>query len=283
MAESSISRAAWSTSVLEQLDRLLQACVLQAHVAANPPEVEQVPAQRRTGEEAARVRAVRQRIAAPADAAEQGDGREIVGLRDADLRRLRGDLPGGRADVRPPQQQLGRNSLYDQRLDGRQRPWTDASSGTSPGLRPRRAASALRCLRASLEGPGSSHSVARYCVFACCTSSSESWPALNIFSVISRLRFWMRRVALGDVDAKQGRPVAEVEVRHLRAQQHLYVVLARDGGEIGGVGGFDAAPETPPEIQFPAHVEACLVAVEAEVGGCCRRLPAARPRGPPRR
>ena len=66
----------------------------------------------------------------------------------------------------------------------------------------------------------------------------------------------MRRVALGDVDAQQRRPVGEVEVRHLRAQQHLHVLLAGDGCEVGGIGGFDAAAESAPEIQFPADVEA---------------------------
>ena len=93
-------------AVLKTFNRLLQARVLQAHIAANPAEVEHVPRQRGTGGETAAVGAGIQRIPGPADAAEQRDGREVVGFRNADLRRLRGDLPGGRADIRPAQQQL---------------------------------------------------------------------------------------------------------------------------------------------------------------------------------
>ena len=55
-----------------------------------------------------------------------------------------------------------------------------------------------------------------------------------------------------DGDPQLGRAVRKVETGGLGTEQYLGIPLIIDGGEEGGVGRFDAAPETAPEIEFPA-------------------------------
>ena len=59
----------------------------------------------------------------------------------------------------------------------------------------------------------------------------------------------------------------DVGVRDLRDEQHQRVVVAGDGGQQVGVGGFDRAPELAPEIEFPADAGADVIFPIAQVSG----------------
>ncbi|MNN26811.1 hypothetical protein D3C81_1403290 [compost metagenome] len=63
-------------------------------------------------------------------------------------------------------------------------------------------------------------------------------------------------VFFGDIQPRLGGAQGKVGVGHLRTQQQHGIGVIGLGGEVGGVGAFDGAAEAPPEVDFPADVEA---------------------------
>ena len=178
-------------------------------------------------------------------------------MRDADLRRLRRDLPCRSAYVGATQQQA-RGYFRDHRLlDGRQRPAHRSQlRHVARHAVPSSADSALRNrtrLRFLFRDGRQRAQVLRLRLLQ---------VQLGFLAAAEQLLGDLEAALLdgdvlaGDLDPQQGRAIGVVEVRHLRAQQHLHVLLVGDGSEEAGFGRFDAAPEAAPEIQLPGEVEA---------------------------
>jgi len=69
-----------------------------------------------------------------------------------------------------------------------------------------------------------------------------------------------RRIFTCNIYPQLGRAVSEVEIRHLRVEQHLRILLIGNGREECGIGRLGAASVAPPEIELPSQVETGLVA-----------------------
>jgi hypothetical protein len=242
--------------VLELLVELLEARVLDQHRVRQPALVEHVPDQAGPDAEGESARRAAQRRRRDAHRPEQRDRRIEVGDADADERRLRGHLQLRGADVRAPAQQVGRDVDDDVELGLRDHVRAACHLGQRSG-RPgqQRAERILRLPHAALErrdrgqraevlGPGLLH------VELGVVAAPEQ-PFGDV-----EVALLQRGALLGNHQSRLERPDRAVEAGHLRGHQHLQVVVLGDAGEVAGVGGFDAAPKAPPEVDLPADASA---------------------------
>ena len=232
--------------------------VLNAHVVADPPVVQDRPAERRTAErlEAASLEELRGIFRVEVDGTDEGQVRVQVSLRDPDLRALRGEEPLVAPDVRPAAQQVGGNSHRNLggRLRDLRRPLPHDVLDPARGDAQERRERARLLVDLGLEE--------RHLRFRrvqerrrLCGIDFGHRAVLGAQRRDVEARALQLGVAPRHVELRLRGADADVVRRDLGEEGHEDVVVVGIRGEQLGIRGLDAAPELAPHVELPGDVE----------------------------